>query len=186
MVQNFANGQVDETGIEGLLASPALRRHFLDQLESFLVANHASGAVFDFEQLDRAGQFNYLQLLHEARPRFAAHGWLVTVAAPSTRIGTSGASRRCPTSCSSWLMTNIRTTVRRDRSRRSNGGRRSVAAAIRQIPRDKTIVTIGNYAYDWHDGTGDPENVEEAWVDAGDSDAPPDLRPHRRQQHLRV
>ena len=49
----------------------------------------------------------------------------------------------------------------------------SVAAAIRQIPRDKTIVTIGNYAYDWHDGTGDPENVEEAWVDAGDSDAPP-------------
>jgi cellulose synthase/poly-beta-1,6-N-acetylglucosamine synthase-like glycosyltransferase/peptidoglycan/xylan/chitin deacetylase (PgdA/CDA1 family) len=34
-------------------------------------------------------------------------------------------------------------------------------------------VTIGNYAYDWHDGTGDPENVEEAWVDAGDSDAPP-------------
>ena len=27
---------------------------------------------------------------------------------------------------------------------------------------DKLIVAIGNYAYDWHDGTGDPENVEEA------------------------
>ena len=38
--------------------------------------------------------------------------------------------------------------------------------------RDKAVVTIGNYAYDWHDGTGDPENVEEAWVDAGDSDKP--------------
>src|SRR5206468_10682909 len=49
----------------------------------------------------------------------------------------------------------------------------SVAAALRQIPRGKAIVTIGNYAYDWHDGTGDPENVEEAWVDAGDSEAPP-------------
>jgi cellulose synthase/poly-beta-1,6-N-acetylglucosamine synthase-like glycosyltransferase/peptidoglycan/xylan/chitin deacetylase (PgdA/CDA1 family) len=49
----------------------------------------------------------------------------------------------------------------------------SVAAAVRQIPRNKVIVTIGNYAYDWHDGTGDPENVEEAWVDAGDSEARP-------------
>ena len=53
----------------------------------------------------------------------------------------------------------------------------AVAAAVRQVPRDKVIVTIGNYAYDWHDGGGDPENVEEAWVDAGDSDAPPGVRP---------
>ena len=70
-------------------------------------------------------------------------------------------------------MTSIPTTVRRARSLRSNGGRASVAAAVRQIPRDKVIVTIGNYAYDWHDGGGDPDNVEEAWVDAGDSEAPP-------------
>src|SRR5437868_7210405 len=82
VVQNFANGRVDEAGIESLLANPALRRHFLDQLEGFLVVTHASGAVFDFERLDRAGQLTYLQLLHEARPRFAASGWLVTVAAP--------------------------------------------------------------------------------------------------------
>src|SRR5439155_7307386 len=45
--------------------------------------------------------------------------------------------------------------------------------AVRQIPRDKAIVTIGNYAYDWHDGGGDPDNVEEAWVDAADSDTRP-------------
>jgi cellulose synthase/poly-beta-1,6-N-acetylglucosamine synthase-like glycosyltransferase/peptidoglycan/xylan/chitin deacetylase (PgdA/CDA1 family) len=44
---------------------------------------------------------------------------------------------------------------------------------VRDIPREKVIVTLGNYAYDWHDGTGDPESVEEAWVDAADSDARP-------------
>ena len=38
-------------------------------------------------------------------------------------------------------------------------------------------MTIGNYAYDWHDGTGDPENIDEAWVDAGDSDARPSFDP---------
>jgi len=173
VVQNFANGRVDETGIEGLLASAPLRHRFLDQLESFLVANHASGAVFDFEQLDRAGQFNYLQLLREARPRFAAHGWLVTVAAPVDQNWDLG--RFAALADKMFVMAY---------DEHSNDGPPgpiasqqwwaiSVAAAIRQIPRDKAIVTIGNYAYDWHDGTGDPENVEEAWVDAGDSDAPP-------------
>src|SRR5436305_533311 len=173
VVQNFANGQVDEAGIEWLLASPALRRHFLDQLESFLVTNHASGAVFDFEQLDRAGQFNYLQLLHEARPRFVARGWLVTVATP---VDQNWDLRRFAAVADKLFVMAY--------DEHSNDGppgpiasqqwwATSVAAAIRQIPRDKTIVTIGNYAYDWHDGTGDPENVEEAWVDAGDSDARP-------------
>ena len=121
-----------------------------------------------------SGQFNYLELLREARPRFARHNWLITVAVPVDEPWDLPAlRRRSPTSCSSWPMTSIRTTGRRARSPRSNGGRPSVAAAVRQIPRDKVIVTIGNYAYDWHDGTGDPDNVEEAWVDAGDSDAPP-------------
>ena len=49
----------------------------------------------------------------------------------------------------------------------------SVATALRQIPPGKAIVTIGNYAYDWHDGAGDPDDVEEAWVDAADSEATP-------------
>ena len=87
VVQNFANGQVDPAGIEGMLADPTLRRKFLDQFEAFLAVNHASGAVFDFEQLDRIGQFHYLQLLHEAHQRFAKHNWLITVAVPVAEPG---------------------------------------------------------------------------------------------------
>jgi peptidoglycan-N-acetylglucosamine deacetylase len=82
VVQNFANGQVDEPGAEAMLADPRLRQRFLDQFEAFLVTSHASGAVFDFEQLNRAAQQNYLLLLREARQRFARHRWLVTVAVP--------------------------------------------------------------------------------------------------------
>jgi cellulose synthase/poly-beta-1,6-N-acetylglucosamine synthase-like glycosyltransferase/spore germination protein YaaH/peptidoglycan/xylan/chitin deacetylase (PgdA/CDA1 family) len=173
VVQNFANGKVDETGIENLLANPALRRHFLDQLEAFLLSNHASGAVFDFENLNRAGQSNYLQLLREARQRFAAHGWLVTIAAPVDQDW--DLKRFAALSDKMFVMAY---------DEHSNDGPPGpiasqqwwatvVASAVRQIPRDKAIVTIGNYAYDWHDGTGDPENVEEAWVDAGDSAAQP-------------
>lgn len=173
VVQNFAVGQVDQAGIQSLLADSRLRKRFLDQLEPFLLANHASGAVFDFEQIDRAGQLNYLQLLREARQRFARHGWLVTVAVPVDQ---------------SWNLPRFAAIADKlfvmAYDEHSNDGppgpiasqqwwATSVATAVRQIPRDKAIVTLGNYAYDWHDGTGDPENVEEAWVDAGDSDAPP-------------
>ena len=173
VVQNFQNGQVDSAGIKALLADPLQRRHLLDQLEPFLATNHASGAVFDFEELDPPGQANYLQLLREARQRFSRHDWLITVAVPvdqqwdlrrfsavadklfvmaydeHTNDGPAG-----PIASQQWWAS-------------------SVAAAARQIPRDKLIVTIGNYAYNWHDGGGDPEDVEEAWGDAGDSDARP-------------
>jgi cellulose synthase/poly-beta-1,6-N-acetylglucosamine synthase-like glycosyltransferase/spore germination protein YaaH/peptidoglycan/xylan/chitin deacetylase (PgdA/CDA1 family) len=173
VVQNFSNGQVDPAGIEALLSNAQLRRRFLDQLEAFLVANRSSGAVFDFEQLDRAGQQNYLLLLREARQRFSRHGWLVTVAVP---VDEPWDLRRFAAVADKLFVMAY--------DEHSNDGpagpiasqqwwASSVAAAVRQIPRDKVIVTIGNYAYDWHDGTGDPENVEEAWVDAGDSDAPP-------------
>jgi cellulose synthase/poly-beta-1,6-N-acetylglucosamine synthase-like glycosyltransferase/peptidoglycan/xylan/chitin deacetylase (PgdA/CDA1 family)/spore germination protein YaaH len=173
VVQNFANGKVDQAGIQAMLADPRLRRRFLDQLEPFLAANFASGAVFDFEQLDRAGQQHYLDLLREARRRFAKHRWLVTVAVP---VDSSWDLRRFAAVADKLFVMAY--------DEHSNDGpagpiasqqwwASAVADAVRQIPRDKVIVTIGNYAYDWHDGTGDPENVEEAWVDAGDSEAPP-------------
>jgi cellulose synthase/poly-beta-1,6-N-acetylglucosamine synthase-like glycosyltransferase/peptidoglycan/xylan/chitin deacetylase (PgdA/CDA1 family)/spore germination protein YaaH len=173
VVQNFANGQVDPAGAATLLADPRARRHFLDQLEPFLVSNHASGAVFDFEELDAVGRFHYLQLLHEARVRFAKHNWLVTVAVP---VGEPWDLRRFAAETDKLFVMAY--------DEHSNDGPPGpiasqqwwvsvVAAAIREIPRDKIIVTIGNYAYDWHDKGGDPDDVEEAWVDAGDSDAPP-------------
>jgi cellulose synthase/poly-beta-1,6-N-acetylglucosamine synthase-like glycosyltransferase/peptidoglycan/xylan/chitin deacetylase (PgdA/CDA1 family)/spore germination protein YaaH len=173
VVQNFAMGQVDAAGAKSLLANAPARRRLLDQLEPFLLANHASGAVFDFEQLDRPTQQNYLELLREARPRFAKHGWLITVAVPADEPWDLG--RFAAIADKLFVMAY---------DEHSNDGpagpiasqqwwASSVAAAIRKIPRDKLIVTIGNYAYDWHDGTGDPLSVEEAWVEAGDSEAPP-------------
>ena len=172
-VQNFQNGQVDSAGIKGMLADAGLRRRFLDQLEPFLVANRASGAVFDFEQLDRIDQANYFELLREARQRFSRHGWLITVAVP---VDQQWDLRRF-----SAVADKLFVMAYDEHSNDGPAGpiasqqwwASSVASAVREIPRDKVIVTLGNYAYDWHDGTGDPESVEEAWVDAGDSQAKP-------------
>ena len=173
VVQNFANGVVDQSGIQALLTDPRLRRQFLDQLEPFLASNYASGAVFDFEQLDRASQGRYLELLREARERFSKHHWLITVAVP---VDQDWDLRRFAA-----LADKVFIMAYDEHSNDGPAGPiasqqwwlSSVAGALRQMPRDKAIVTFGNYAYNWHDGTGDPVDVEEAWVDAGDSETRP-------------
>jgi len=173
VVQNFSNGQVDKAGAQGLLADPPARRKFLDKLEQFIAANHGSGAVFDFESLNRSDQVNYLSLLRAARADFTKHNWLVTVAVP---VDEGWDYRRF-----SLLADKLFLMAYDEHSNDGPPGpiasqqwwATAVASAVRQIPRDKLIVAIGNYAYDWHDETGDPDSVEEAWVDAGDSEAVP-------------
>jgi cellulose synthase/poly-beta-1,6-N-acetylglucosamine synthase-like glycosyltransferase/peptidoglycan/xylan/chitin deacetylase (PgdA/CDA1 family)/spore germination protein YaaH len=173
VVQNFANGEVDSAGIRAMLADPRLRAAFLDRLEPFLASVHAGGAVFDFEQLDPAGEAHYRELLKEARSRFARHKWLVTVAVPVS----GGWDLRAFAGLADKLFVMAY-------DEHSNDGppgpiasqqwwARELAAALRQLPAGKAIVTIGNYAYDWNGGSGEPLDVEEAWQRAADNQVAP-------------
>ena len=47
-------------------------------------------------------------------------------------------------------------------------------AALKVVPAGKTIVAIGNYAYDWTEGaaSADTLSIEDAWLSAHDSGAP--------------
>ena len=173
VVQNFENGKVDPKGAEALLADPRMRRQLLDRLEPFLAANRASGAVFDLEDLDRAGQLHYLELLAEARIRFVRHGWLVTVAVPVASGWDMAAFARVADKLFLMAYDEHSSDGAPGPIASQQWWAGSLASALRQIPESKAIVTIGNYAYDWHDGTGDPLNVEEAWQEATDSEAMP-------------
>jgi len=173
VIQNAELGVWQGAEADALFADKAARARVLAQLVEFLQANHAAGAVFDFEQLSPAGQANYRQFLAEANALFDKHGWLTTVAAPLDAQWDLAATARAvdrvflmaydehsndgppgPIASQQWWASNL-------------------ATALRQVPRAKAIVTLGNYSYDWHDGGGDPLNVEEAWLDAADSDAVP-------------
>ena len=172
-VQNFANGQVDPAGTEAMLADPRLRKAFLDRFEAFLLSVHASGAVFDFEELDPVGRANYLRFLLEARRRFAPRKWLVTVAVP---VGADwNLAAFAAVSDKLFLMAYDEHSDDSEPGPIASQGwwAGNVAAALRQIPVGKAIVTIGNYSYDWHDGSGEPLSVEEAWQRASDNDVKP-------------
>ena len=178
MIQNAIQGQFDGPGMAAMLRDPKLRKAFLDKLEPWLLANHAAGAMFDFEQLPASAQRDYLAFLDEANARFDRHGWLITIAVP---VGDK-----------SWNLPAYAKIVDRiflmSYDEHENSGdpgpvasqawfARAVADAARGVSASKLVVTIGSYGYNWYPGGADPVTVEEAWQAARDSDAMPSFDP---------
>jgi len=178
MIQNAIQGQFDGPGMAAMLRDPTLRKAFLDKLEPWLLANHAAGAMFDFEQLPPSAQRDYLAFLAEANTRFDRHGWLITIAVP---VGDR-----------SWNLPAYAKIVDRiflmSYDEHENSGdpgpvasqawfARAVADAAHGVSASKLVVTIGSYGYNWYPGGGDPVTVEEAWQIARDSDAMPSFDP---------
>lgn len=173
MVQNAQNGEWDGAGAEQLLASPQLRAQLVTDLHAELKAQKAAGVVFDIENLSPVGLAHYLQLLREAHRAFATDHLLVTVSVPVDNMDWDlrafaqvadrlflmtydeheNASAPGPVASQSWFV-------------------RQMKSAIGKVGRDKAIIAIGNYGYDWTEGgTGAPVSVEEAWLIAHDSGA---------------
>ncbi|HEX7851167.1 MAG TPA: glycosyltransferase [Sphingomonas sp.] len=174
MIQNAIQGEWDPVGMAAMLHDPQLREQFLDRLEPWLLANHAAGAFFDFEQLPPSAQRDYLTFLAEANTRFDRHGWLIAMAAP---VGDPA-----------WNLPAYAKIVDRvflmAYDEHENSGdpgpvasqawfARAVADSARGISASKLVVTIGNYGYDWYPGGSDSKTVEEAWQIARDSEAMP-------------
>jgi peptidoglycan-N-acetylglucosamine deacetylase len=173
MIQNAVEDEWDGQGAAALLHGASERTALLNRLESLLVRRAAAGIVFDFEFLPDSAAMDYLALLREAKIKFAAHHWLVTVTAPAT--------------ASDWKLKALAAQVDHvfimafdhDLTSDSPGPLASqawfganVARAVTAVGDRKSIIAIGNYAYDWT-GPGEATeiSVEEAWLAAHDSDA---------------
>ncbi len=178
LIQNASGGQWDKIGIAALLADPVARKTLLDKLERYLVANHADGAMFDFEELTPKALSDFRLLLREARPRFARHKWLITIAVP---VGDQAWNTRAfaPLVDRLFIMNYDEHSI--DGEPGPIASQRwfvdSLARAIQGIPREKLVIAIGNYGYDWHDGGGEPVSVEEAWLSAAESESRPMFDP---------
>ncbi|MCW1401334.1 glycosyltransferase [Novosphingobium sp. MW5] len=173
MVQNVLNGKWDGQGMAALLHSPAARSALLNQLEPLLTKQNAIGVMFDFEELPASAQGDYLRFLGEAKQRYAAHHWLVTLAVPvdneDWKLGAYAKvadrlilmdydehttdAEAGPVASQKWFVDHLK-------------------AALAVVPRDKAIVGIGSYSYDWTGpGRGSTGSVEDSWLAAHDSSA---------------
>ena len=179
MVQNALNGDWDGPGTAALLHDPAARTRLLDQLEHYLIAQRADGAMFDFEDLPESAQGDYLAFLRQARTRFDAHRWRIAIAVP---VGDD-----------SWNLPAYARVVDRlllmAYDEHYSGGApgpiasqawfvANVARTMRGVPVDKAVIAIGSYAYDWAQG-GETEagSVEQAILTAHESGTTPRFDP---------
>lgn len=174
VVQNVADGRWDGAGTAALLHDPAARRQFLSRLTPVLAAMHARGVVFDFEALPDRAQADYVRFIGEAAAALHPRGWQVTLTVPVDDTSWNLAAyakaadrlflmdydqhyigdRPGPIAAQPWFVARLR-------------------SALAQVPAQKAIVAIGNYAYDWADGQpADPLSIEDAWLTAHDSRAP--------------
>ena len=172
LVQNVQNDVWDGPNTAKLLRDPRARAHLLDQVAAMLQAEHASGVVFDFEQLPADAQPFYQRFIAEANARFTNK--LVTLAVsvddPAWNLrayakvadkiflmdydehypgGDAG-----PVASQPWFVNQVR-------------------RALTEVPRDKLIVSIANYAYDWPDGKQNADSLqdEDAYLIAHDNKA---------------
>jgi cellulose synthase/poly-beta-1,6-N-acetylglucosamine synthase-like glycosyltransferase/peptidoglycan/xylan/chitin deacetylase (PgdA/CDA1 family)/spore germination protein YaaH len=175
LVQNATGGNWDGAGFAALLQDRALRARLLDQIDAMLTARHAAGVVFDFEEFPAAYQPLYKRLLAEAHARFAAKGWTLSVTAPVgdeawrladyARIADRvflmlydehwAAGDPGPIASQAWFVARLE-------------------EAVRIVGPDKAIAAIGNYGYDWTEGTKGATALTagDAWLASHDSQAP--------------
>jgi cellulose synthase/poly-beta-1,6-N-acetylglucosamine synthase-like glycosyltransferase/peptidoglycan/xylan/chitin deacetylase (PgdA/CDA1 family)/spore germination protein YaaH len=188
MIQNAIEGNWDGKGFAALVADPAARRRALDEIEARLVADHAEGAFFDFEELPAKAHGSYLRFLGEARQRFAQHGWPLAIAAP---VG----DREWDLAAYAAIVDKVFLMAYDEHSEAGDPGpiastrwfTAEVTRAVASIPpaeRDKIVVAIGNYAYDWVGKTEvDPSSIEDEWLSAKESEALPAFDPESGNSH---
>ncbi|MET0363019.1 MAG: glycosyltransferase, partial [Sphingobium sp.] len=171
MVQNFAGNVWDGANTAALLRDPAQRSALVARLSGIVRTQKAAGVVMDFEALPSRAMSDYVHFLAQLR-RALPPGAQLAVTAPAedkawplARLGkvadrlilmaydqhweggTAG-----PIAAQDWFMD-------------------QVEAGLRAVGRDRLVVALGSYAYDWHGDDTDALSIEDAWLAAHDSEA---------------
>ena len=171
MVQNFRDGGWDGANTATLLRDGRARAALAARLGGFVAARRDAGLTMDFEELPAAAQRDYLLFLRQLRramPRGATLAVTVPADDPDWPLAAYGrvADRVVfmaydqhwdggpagPIAAQDWFVSQVEN-------------------ARRAIGRDKLVVALGSYGYDWHGTGADAMSIEEAWLAAHDSDA---------------
>jgi cellulose synthase/poly-beta-1,6-N-acetylglucosamine synthase-like glycosyltransferase/peptidoglycan/xylan/chitin deacetylase (PgdA/CDA1 family) len=180
------------TEVAGMFNSPAKRALFRAEVAAFLATDRYRGLTVDFEGFPFSAQPGYRSLLAELSSDLHARGMKLYVALPAHNEdfdyayvaghadgvilmaydqhypgGPAG-----PVAAQNWFTDNLN-------------------SALQAMPREKIIVAVGNYGYEWasdpkhpgRDANAKTVPVQEAWLTARESEASPELDPDSLNPH---
>ena len=175
LLQNSVEGNWDGPGLARLLADPAARKALIAQVVAFLDQNRFQGLTIDFENVPATAQDDLTTFLDELSAAFQPHGWGIVLSVPFDDDNwhyTADASQ-----------VDFMLLMAYDQHWES-GAPGSVAGEtwfentldkrMKNLDPDRTIVALGNYGYDWTEGSKASANdltFQEAMQEANDSSA---------------
>jgi cellulose synthase/poly-beta-1,6-N-acetylglucosamine synthase-like glycosyltransferase/peptidoglycan/xylan/chitin deacetylase (PgdA/CDA1 family)/spore germination protein YaaH len=185
VVQNISEGNWDGPNTAKLLHDPKARLKLLDQVAAMMASERAGGIVFDFEELPPSAQADYRSFIAQANKRFTDQ--LVTLAVP-VEDDSWNLKAYAKVADKLFLMTYDEHSIGGDAGPIASQPWfvQRVKASMAAVGREKAIVAIGNYAYDWPDGRTDADELsnEDAWLIAHDNNSPTIFDPVSGNAHF--
>jgi cellulose synthase/poly-beta-1,6-N-acetylglucosamine synthase-like glycosyltransferase/peptidoglycan/xylan/chitin deacetylase (PgdA/CDA1 family) len=178
--------------VGGMFTRPGRRAVFRGEVASLLSSDRYRGLTLDFEGFPFSAQPGYRALVAELASDLHARGMKLYVALPAHNMDFDYAyvaghadgvilmdydqhypdGPPGPVAAQSWFTDNV-------------------ISALKAMPREKIILAVGNYGYEWASDPKHPERtaraktvpVQEAWLTARESEARPALDPDSLNPH---
>lgn len=186
VIQNASQGTWDGSGLQSLLADPVRRANLENGIVSFLAQKKLQGVVVDFEEVPPAAYKDLDTFLKELAADFAPHGWVIVQAAPYD-------DNHWPytTFAKSIDYTMLMAYDEHDEFDQPGAiagepwFETTLDKRMKELSPNRTIIAIGNYAYDWHGGdSADDLSFQDAAIAARDSSARVDFDPDTNNPHF--
>jgi cellulose synthase/poly-beta-1,6-N-acetylglucosamine synthase-like glycosyltransferase/peptidoglycan/xylan/chitin deacetylase (PgdA/CDA1 family)/spore germination protein YaaH len=172
LVNNWNGREWESAKLGRMLASPAARARVIEQLVAYLERHRFAGVSIDFEEIAAKAQPDFQRFMAELYAVLHPKNLLVSVNVPASN----------PTFDYRRLANNADYLILMAYDEHWATGPPGPIASLpwfakvlrarqRDVPADKTIVAIGNYAYDWQKGhPAEERTFEEAVLIAKESE----------------
>jgi cellulose synthase/poly-beta-1,6-N-acetylglucosamine synthase-like glycosyltransferase/peptidoglycan/xylan/chitin deacetylase (PgdA/CDA1 family)/spore germination protein YaaH len=173
VIQNVNQGKFDGVALANLLADADKRHDLTDKIVAFMTLHRLQGIIVDFEDIQPQSHGDLTQFLRELKQAFRPKGWIIGMAAPLDDDSWPFAAYAPFIDYTMLMAYDEHSQVDSPGSLASQVWfERNLDARMRQLPPEKTIICIGNYAYDWTDNQfSDVLSFESAVVAARESKA---------------
>ena len=153
VLQNVTAGKWDGPGLAKLLADPARAQALLGNIVKFLAAEKLQGVTIDLEEVPPAAHKDLENFLSKLSQAFAPHNWIIVQAAPFD-------DDSWPYKSYADIVDYTLLMALDEADENSPAGpiagedwyERTLDKRMRDLPADSTILSLGNYGYDWVKG----------------------------------
>ncbi len=172
VIQNATLGQWDGPGLAKLLADPKRRGELVGDLVAFVGQHKLQGITVDFEALPPEAYGNLGLFLHQLSAAFSPRGWIVVMATPFGNDKWPFAEYARYVDYTLLMAYDEHLTPHAPGSIAGQlWYETTLDKRMKVLDPARTIIALGNYAYDWNGDDVDSMPFQDAVVAAHDSGA---------------